>query len=94
MQIGIVGCGIAGMAAALFLARQGHAVTLFERFERARPLGAGFLLQPTGMGVLASLGLLPQILSKGAPIDRLHGRTTGGHLVCDLRYADYRQDTR
>ena len=31
LDVGIVGCGTAGPAAALFLARQGHRITLYER---------------------------------------------------------------
>jgi len=41
LRIGIVGCGIAGMAAAIACAREGFRVTLIERFETPRPLGAG-----------------------------------------------------
>ena len=49
MQIGIVGAGPAGLAAALFLHRSGHRVTVLERFEAPRPLGSGLILQPTGL---------------------------------------------
>ena len=32
LDIAVAGCGIAGLAAALLLDRQGHAVTIYERF--------------------------------------------------------------
>ena len=48
-KIAIVGSGAAGMAAALFLERAGHDVTLFEKVADPRPVGAGVLLQPSGM---------------------------------------------
>jgi 2-polyprenyl-6-methoxyphenol hydroxylase-like FAD-dependent oxidoreductase len=41
LKIGIVGAGMAGMAAALFLSRDGHDVTLFERVAEPGPVGPG-----------------------------------------------------
>ena len=56
-DIAIAGCGPAGLAAALLLHRQGHRVTLFERFEEPRPIGSGLMIQPSGLAVLDALGL-------------------------------------
>lgn len=70
MRIGIVGCGIAGQAAAIALARSGHDVTIVERFEQARPVGAGLLLQPSGQLALARLGLRDTAFQWGAPVER------------------------
>ena len=70
-DIGIVGCGTAGAAASLFLARAGHRVTVYERVADPGPVGAGITLQPTGQMVLARLGLLAPILERAARIDRL-----------------------
>jgi 2-polyprenyl-6-methoxyphenol hydroxylase-like FAD-dependent oxidoreductase len=61
LDIAIVGCGPSGMAAALFLSRAGHRITVFERFDAPRPVGAGLLLQPTGLAVLGRLGLLAKV---------------------------------
>jgi len=88
LRIAIVGCGTAGPAAAVFLARQGHRVELFERAETCRPVGAGFLLQPSGMAVLRDLGLLETVLEKAAKIRRMHVVHSGGGTLMDLRYAD------
>ena len=52
LHIAIVGYGTAGQAAALLLARDGHRVEVFERAPEPGPVGAGFLLQPTGLQVL------------------------------------------
>ena len=88
LDIAICGAGPAGLAAALFLHRAGHRVTVFERFETAKPLGSGLILQPTGLTVLDALGLLPDILALGSRIDRLHGADAGsGRTVLDVRYA-------
>ena len=88
MKIAIVGYGTAGQAAAIFLARSGHAIEVFERASELRPVGAGFLLQPTGLGVLAALGLDAQARERGARIERLYGDNARGRRVMDMRYAE------
>ncbi len=88
MEVGVVGCGVAGQAAAILLSRQGHRVTVFERFAEPRPVGAGLLLQPTGLAVLHALGLGEQAIARGAVVRGLQARTAGGRSVLDLRYAD------
>lgn len=87
-RVAVVGCGTAGAAAALFLARAGHEVHVFERVADPGPVGAGITLQPTGQAVLARLGLLAEVLAHGARVDRLHARTRSGRSVVDLRYSD------
>jgi len=86
LDIAIAGCGPCGMAAALLLHRAGHRVTLFERFDAPRAVGSGLMLQPTGMAVLAELGLLDEAIRHGARIDRLYGKA-GERVVLDVRYA-------
>lgn len=44
------------------------------------------MIQPTGLAVLAELGLAGEILAHGAPIARLYG--PHGETVLDARYAD------
>ena len=84
-SIAVAGCGPCGLASALLLARQGHQVTLFERFNAPQPIGSGLMIQPTGLAVLAQLGLAERILKEGARIERLHG-TAGGRIVLDVSY--------
>lgn len=87
-QIAVVGCGVAGQAAATLLADAGHEVVVFERFAEPRPIGAGLLLQPTGLAVLRALGLVEQAMARGARVDGLEGRTQRGRAVLELAYAD------
>ncbi|WP_063359786.1 FAD-dependent oxidoreductase [Aurantiacibacter luteus] len=87
-DIAIAGCGIAGLAAATLLARAGHRVTLYERFETPRPLGSGLMIQPTGMAVLDALDLAQAAVGKGAPVAALLGRNTEGEAVLEAAYAD------
>ncbi|MER8975712.1 MULTISPECIES: NAD(P)/FAD-dependent oxidoreductase [unclassified Mesorhizobium] len=94
LDIAIAGAGPAGLAAALYLERAGHRVTIFERFDQPKPVGSGLILQPTGLTVLADLGLLDDILALGSRIDRLHGADARtGRTVLNVRY-DARRGSR
>lgn len=73
MDIAIVGCGIGGLATASFLARAKHNVTIFERFEKPKPVGSGLVIQPVGQEVLKHLGLLDDVVSKGAKGFQMEG---------------------
>lgn len=86
-RIAVIGAGTAGAAAAVLLARGGHAVTVFERVADPQPVGAGITLQPTGQAVLAAMGLLAPVLEHGARLDRLVCRTRSGRVLVDLPYA-------
>ena len=94
-NIAVCGCGPAGLAAALLLHRSGHQVRVFERFDTPRPVGSGLLLQPTGLGVLAELGMIERLMSLGSPIDRIFGRvSSSGRTVLDVRYSALGQGWR
>lgn len=53
----VAGAGIAGLTAALALARTGFRVTVLEQAERLEETGAGLQLSPNALNVLFSLGL-------------------------------------
>lgn len=86
LHIGIAGCGIGGLSVATMLARDGHRVTVFERFAEPGPVGSGLMLQPTGIAILQTLGLAEQAIALGARIDRLHG-IAGKRTVLDVSYS-------
>lgn len=88
LEVAIVGAGTAGPAAAIFLAKAGHRVRFFERAPVNLPVGAGFLLQPTGMRVLEELGLLEGLLPQTRVIRRLHCLDRRERALLDLHYAD------
>lgn len=88
-KVAIIGAGTAGLAVASFLKMSGHSVTLFEKFDTPKPLGAGLLLQPSGLAALSLLGLDEDIIEKGSKISRLHGKVAGRKCVTmDVRYKD------
>jgi len=71
------------------LARQGRRVVVHERFDEPRPVGAGFMLQPTGLHVLDRLGLTDRVKALGQPLEHIFGREARrGRIVLDIRYAD------
>lgn len=70
----------------MLLHRDGHRVTLFERFATPRPIGSGLMIQPTGRAVLRKLGLEDALVASGARIERLFGRNDRGRTVLDVRY--------
>jgi 2-polyprenyl-6-methoxyphenol hydroxylase-like FAD-dependent oxidoreductase len=92
LNVGIAGAGFAGAAAALFLADRGHSVTLYEEADQPRPVGAGILMQPLGLSVLADLRLLSAALGRGSRVDSLICKTSSGRTVLDLSYRDLFRD--
>jgi 2-polyprenyl-6-methoxyphenol hydroxylase-like FAD-dependent oxidoreductase len=87
-NIGIVGCGTAGGAAALFLSQAGHEVTVYERVATPRPVGAGIVLQPTGLSVLARLGFYKHAIERGSVFRGLRCETLQRRRVVDIKYRD------
>jgi 2-polyprenyl-6-methoxyphenol hydroxylase-like FAD-dependent oxidoreductase len=88
LDVAVIGCGSAGPAAAVLLQRAGHRVTVFEAVPAFGAVGAGVLLQPTGLDVLARIGVLEPILMHGAPVTRLHCRNRAGATILDLAYGE------
>jgi 2-polyprenyl-6-methoxyphenol hydroxylase-like FAD-dependent oxidoreductase len=87
LHIAICGAGPAGLAAALALCRQGHRISLYDQFDKPRPLGSGLILQPAGLDVLDWLGLGKRMRALGARIVRLYGKASvSGRTVLDVHY--------
>ena len=86
-KFAIVGAGTAGIAAAIILARQNIHVTLFEKVKVLEPVGAGLLLQPSGLAVFEHLGILEEALKLGAIVTGLEGQLANGFKIVDSHYA-------
>lgn len=92
MRIAIAGLGIGGGAAAIALARSGHEVTVFEQAAAPGPVGAGFLLQPSGQDVMSRLGLLAPVAARSWPIRAFHAGRAPARALVTLRYDRPGQD--
>jgi 2-polyprenyl-6-methoxyphenol hydroxylase-like FAD-dependent oxidoreductase len=90
-NIAIIGAGFAGLASATLLSRAGHQVTVFEKFATPQAVGAGILIQPTGLAAMRTLGIADDILAHGAKADWLYGVNQHGRRVIDIRYARWQQ---
>lgn len=62
----IAGAGIGGLTAALALIHHGFRVTVYEQTKEIREVGAGVLISPNGMQVLATLGISDRVLAVAA----------------------------
>ena len=70
-NVAIIGCGVAGSAAALFLARIGVQVSVFEGNAPDADAGAGLLLQAPALAVLHAAGLAAELWQLAAPIEKI-----------------------
>jgi len=86
VRVAIVGFGIGGGALAVALAGDGYDVTVFEQAHSPGPVGAGFLLQPSGQDALASLGLLDRVAAEGWPVRAFHAESAPGRTLTLMRY--------
>lgn len=73
MDVTVIGAGLGGLAAAVALHRDGHAVTVRERAPALRETGTGIGIMPNGVLALDALGLGGPVRERTAPLG-----TSGG----------------
>jgi 2-polyprenyl-6-methoxyphenol hydroxylase-like FAD-dependent oxidoreductase len=83
-SIGIVGGGIGGIAAAVALHRIGIDVSVYERVELLREVGAGMMLWPNATRVLHELGLLEEVLARSGQNTHFLVRTSSGEILMTI----------
>lgn len=94
LSIAIVGAGIAGLTAATALARRGASVTVHERADALREVGAGLQLSPNALRVLDALDLWPRLQAVSVLSERVELRDSSARLVARLDLARYRPKDR
>lgn len=94
LSIAIVGAGIAGLTAATALARRGASVTVHERADALREVGAGLQLSPNALRILDALDLWPRLQAVSVPSERVELRDSSARLVARLDFARYRPKDR
>ncbi|WP_102223610.1 FAD-dependent monooxygenase [Acidimangrovimonas sediminis] len=64
-KVTIAGAGVAGLSAAIALARRGAEVEVLEQSDAIREAGAGLQISPNGAAVLRALGLKERLAAIG-----------------------------
>src|SRR5258708_17724458 len=62
----IIGAGIAGPVAAIFLKKAGIDAQVFEAWPYSTGIGGGLQIAPNGMHVLAEIGLADEMIRRGS----------------------------
>ena len=88
-NIGIVGGGIGGIAAAVALHQIGADVTVYERSVELREVGAGMMLWPNATRVLRELGLLEQVVARSGRNARFLVRKSTGKILMSIALGQF-----
>jgi len=83
-NIGIIGGGIGGVAAAFAFHRAGIDATVYERANELREVGAGMMLWPNATRVLKELGLLERVAALSGPNRHFLVRSRSGTILMDI----------
>jgi 2-polyprenyl-6-methoxyphenol hydroxylase-like FAD-dependent oxidoreductase len=83
-NIGIVGGGIGGIAAAVALHQGGIDAVVYERASQLREVGAGMMLWPNATRVLRGLGLLKDVLAHSGPTTHFLVRASNGAVLMNI----------
>jgi 2-polyprenyl-6-methoxyphenol hydroxylase-like FAD-dependent oxidoreductase len=83
-NIGIIGGGIGGVAAAVALHRAGIDATVYERANELGEVGAGMMLWPNATLVLKELGLLERVAALSGPNRHFLVRSSTGSILMNI----------
>ena len=89
MNIGIIGGGIGGVAAAVALRQLGIEATIYERTPALREAGAGMMLWPNATRVLRELNLLEAVQSRSGPNEQFLVRTSQGRTLMNIALGEF-----
>jgi 2-polyprenyl-6-methoxyphenol hydroxylase-like FAD-dependent oxidoreductase len=88
-NIGIVGGGIGGIAAAVALHQAGIDATVYERAPQLREVGAGMMLWPNATRVLRSFGLLEDVLTRSGSSTHFLVRASSGAVLMNIALGEF-----
>jgi len=88
-NIGIIGGGIGGVAAAAALNRLGISAWVYERAPRLEEVGAGMMLWPNATRVLKALGLLDEVARRSATNTHFLVRASSGKVLMNIALGEF-----
>ena len=88
-NIGIVGGGIGGVAAAVALHQAGFDTVVYERAPQLREVGAGMMLWPNATRVLRGLGLLEEVLARSGSSTNFLVRASSGAVLMNIALGQF-----
>jgi 2-polyprenyl-6-methoxyphenol hydroxylase-like FAD-dependent oxidoreductase len=88
-NIGIIGGGIGGVAAAVALHQVGIDAVVYERAPTLREAGVGMMLWPNATRVLRDLGLLGDLLARSGPNTHFLVRAPAGEVLMNITLGDF-----
>ena len=83
-NVGIIGGGIGGVAAAAALYRLGIHATVYERAPRLEEVGAGMMLWPNATRILKELGLLEYVAARSGLNTHFTVRASSGNVLMNI----------
>jgi 6-hydroxynicotinate 3-monooxygenase len=90
LRVAIIGCGLGGATAAVFLQRAGFDVKVYEQAPVLTRVGAGISLGPNVMNVIKHMGLYEQFTSTGTVArQRLSRAWDTGEILNEVSYTKY-----
>lgn len=89
----VIGAGVGGLTAAIALAQRGAQVTVLERADEIREVGAGLQISPNGMRVLSALRLGSDLESVSLRNHAIHLRNSKGNSVARLDLLRHRAES-
>ncbi|MDH2388992.1 FAD-dependent oxidoreductase [Streptomyces sp. HNM0663] len=88
LDVLVVGAGIAGLATAIALEREGMSVDVIERSPESRTGGAGLFLPGNGVRALTALGVGKHLSESGAPVPGQRLMDQRGRVLADIDMAE------
>ena len=89
MEVGVIGCGFAGLAAAIAFRQRGHTVTVFERTADIPETSAAISLAPNALHCLEVLGVGDEYRSRSLSGVPATIRTDTGRVLIERTLAQF-----
>src|SRR6185437_12110890 len=90
LRVAVIGCGLGGATAAVFLQRAGFDVKVYEQAPQLTRVGAGISLGPNVMKVMQHLGVYDEFLARGTVArQRLSRAWDNGDILNEISYTKY-----